>query len=94
MVAHTFDPSTWEAEGDGSLDFKANLVYRVSSRTAMATQRNPVSKNPKREREIRGSSSQRTLTSRAARNGRASPGGAMGKGNCEPMQATSRGLGP
>jgi hypothetical protein len=25
--------------------FKANLVYRVSSRTARATQRNPVSKN-------------------------------------------------
>jgi hypothetical protein len=26
-------------------EFKASLVYRVSSRTAMATQRNPVSKN-------------------------------------------------
>jgi hypothetical protein len=25
--------------------FKANLVYKVSSRTARATQRNPVSKN-------------------------------------------------
>jgi hypothetical protein len=26
-------------------EFKASLVYRVSSRTARATQRNPVSKN-------------------------------------------------
>jgi hypothetical protein len=26
-------------------EFKANLVYRVSSRTARAIQRNPVSKN-------------------------------------------------
>jgi hypothetical protein len=33
--------------------FEASLVYRVSSRTARATQRNPVSKNqkPKKERE-------------------------------------------
>jgi hypothetical protein len=28
-------------------EFKANLVYRVSSRTARAAQRNPVSKNQK-----------------------------------------------
>jgi hypothetical protein len=36
-VAHTFNPSTWEAEAGGFL----------SSRTAKATQRNPVSKNKK-----------------------------------------------
>jgi hypothetical protein len=42
MVAHAFNPSTWEAEA-GS-EFEASLVYRVSSRTARATQRNPVSK--------------------------------------------------
>jgi hypothetical protein len=36
-MAHTFNPSTWK--------FKASLVYRVSSRTARAIQRNPVSKN-------------------------------------------------
>jgi hypothetical protein len=29
-------------------EFEASLVYRVSSRTARATQRNPVSKNPKK----------------------------------------------
>jgi hypothetical protein len=42
VVAHTFNPSTWEAEGGRRIsEFKA---YRVSSRTARATQRNPVSK--------------------------------------------------
>jgi hypothetical protein len=30
-------------------EFKASLVYRVSSRTARATQRNPVSKKPKKK---------------------------------------------
>ena len=55
MVAHAFNPSTWEAEADRS-EFKAILVYRVSSRTARATLRNPVStkqkkKERKRERE-------------------------------------------
>jgi hypothetical protein len=43
---HAFNPSTWEAEACG-FEFKASLVYRVSSRTARATQRNPVSKNQK-----------------------------------------------
>jgi hypothetical protein len=31
----------------GISEFKASLVYRVSSRTARAIQRNPVSKNQK-----------------------------------------------
>jgi hypothetical protein len=44
VVAHTFKASTWETEAGGSLEFKASLVYRVSSRTARATQRNPVMK--------------------------------------------------
>jgi hypothetical protein len=39
VVAHTFNPSTWEAE--------VSLVYKVSSRTARAIQRNPVSKKTK-----------------------------------------------
>jgi hypothetical protein len=30
-------------------EFKTSLVYRVSSRTARATQRNPVSKKKKKE---------------------------------------------
>jgi hypothetical protein len=32
-------------------EFEASLVYRVSSRTARATQRNPVSKKPKEEKQ-------------------------------------------
>jgi hypothetical protein len=48
VVAHAFNPSTWETESDGSLlSCKASLVYRLNSRTARATQRNPVSKNQK-----------------------------------------------
>jgi hypothetical protein len=31
-------------------EFKASLVYRVSFRTARATQRNPVSKEPKKKK--------------------------------------------
>ena len=44
VVAHAFNPITWEAEA-GISEFEASLVYRVSSRTARATQRNPVSEN-------------------------------------------------
>ena len=36
MVVYTFNPSTWEAE------FEASLVYRASYRIAKATERNPV----------------------------------------------------
>jgi hypothetical protein len=43
VVAHAFNPSTWEAE--------ASLVYRVSSRTARATQRNPVSKKQNKTKQ-------------------------------------------
>jgi hypothetical protein len=32
-------------------EFKASLVYRVSSRTARATQRNPVSKKETKEKK-------------------------------------------
>jgi hypothetical protein len=32
-------------------EFEASLVYRVSSRTARVTQRNPVSKNQKRKKK-------------------------------------------
>ena len=44
VVAHAFRSSTWEAEAGRSLS-EASLVYRVSSRSAKATQRNPDSKN-------------------------------------------------
>lgn len=39
MVAHAFNPSTWEAD---LCEFKTSLVHRASSRTADATQRNPI----------------------------------------------------
>jgi hypothetical protein len=35
-------------------EFKASLVYRVSSRTARATQRNPVSKNKQTNKQTKG----------------------------------------
>ena len=56
VVAHTFNPSTREAE--------ASLVYKVSSRTARAIQRNPVSKKQKRK-EITRSACVRTFNSAA-----------------------------
>ena len=40
----------WEAEAGGSL-LEASLVYRASSRTARAIQRNPVSKELKRKKK-------------------------------------------
>ena len=39
MVAHAFIPSTGEAEQVDLCEFEASLVYRVSSRTARATER-------------------------------------------------------
>lgn len=44
MEAHTLNPSSWEAKARGS-EMKDSLVYRVSSRTAGDTQRNPVLKS-------------------------------------------------
>jgi hypothetical protein len=43
VVAHAFNPSTREAE--------AGLFYKVSSRTARALQRNPVSKNKAKKKK-------------------------------------------
>ena len=51
-MAHTFIPNTQEAEAGRYLFklIKASLVYRISSRIARATQRNPVSeKNFRKE---------------------------------------------
>ena len=45
IVGCTISPNTQESEAVGSLKFKANLVYTVSSRIARATQRDFVSKN-------------------------------------------------
>ena len=40
MLAHPFNPSTWEGRGMQISEFEDSLVYRVSSRIASATQRN------------------------------------------------------
>jgi hypothetical protein len=40
--------------GRGISEFEASLVYRVSSRTARATQRNPVLKKRKKKKESSG----------------------------------------
>jgi hypothetical protein len=45
VVAHTFNPTTWGGRSRQISEFEVSLVYRVSSRTARATQRNPVLKN-------------------------------------------------
>jgi hypothetical protein len=50
-VVHAFDPSNREAEAGGSLEFEANLVYRVSSRTDGAKEKE---KGRKRERKAGG----------------------------------------
>jgi hypothetical protein len=50
MLAHTFNPSTWEAEAGEFLSLRP-AWSTVSSRTARATQRNPVSGGKKRRKE-------------------------------------------
>ena len=45
MVAHAFNPSTWEAEAGRFLSSRPAWSTEWGSRTARATQRNPVSKN-------------------------------------------------
>jgi hypothetical protein len=49
VVAYAFNPSTPGGRGRQISEFKASLVYKVSSRTARAIQRNPVSKNQKNQ---------------------------------------------
>ena len=43
VVVHACNPSTLGGRGRRISEFEASLVYRVSSRTARAIQRNPVS---------------------------------------------------
>jgi hypothetical protein len=52
-VAHTFDPSKHlGGRGRRISELEASLIYKVSSRTAMATQRNPVSEKTKTKKPI------------------------------------------
>jgi hypothetical protein len=61
MVAHAFNPSTWEARGRQIPKFEASLVYKVSSRIARVIQRNPVSKN---EKQNKTKTKQKTTTTK------------------------------
>lgn len=45
VMVHAFNPSTGEAGQEELLEFKTSLVHRMSFRTDMTTQRNPVLKN-------------------------------------------------
>jgi hypothetical protein len=47
VAAHTFNPCIGRQRQADICEFEASLVYRASSRTAKATQRNPVSKKKK-----------------------------------------------
>jgi hypothetical protein len=47
VLAQAFNPTIKEAEAGGSHKFKASLVYKASSMTGKATQRNPVYKRRK-----------------------------------------------
>jgi hypothetical protein len=49
VVAQAFNPSTPGGRGRGISEFEASLVYKVSSRTAKATLRNPVSGEKKKK---------------------------------------------
>ena len=61
VVAHTFNPSTWEGRGRRISEFEASLVYKVSSRTAKAIQRNLVSKNQKKKRKKKKEKKKRSV---------------------------------
>jgi hypothetical protein len=45
VVAHAFNPNTQGGRGRQISEFKASLVYKVSSMIARAAQKSPVSKN-------------------------------------------------
>jgi hypothetical protein len=50
VVAHAFNPSTPEVgRGRRISELEDSLVWKVSSRTARAIQRNPVSKKKKKK---------------------------------------------
>ena len=43
VVAHAFNPSTWKQRHVDLSEYEKNPIYKASSRTARATQKNPVS---------------------------------------------------
>jgi hypothetical protein len=61
---NSFNSSTWEAEAGGFLSLRPSLVYKVSSRTARATQRNPVSKNKTKQDKTRQDKTRQNKTTK------------------------------
>lgn len=53
MVAHSLNPSTRRQRQADVREFKASLVYLVSSRLARATYRDPVSEKANKRRRKR-----------------------------------------
>ena len=62
MVAHVFSPSTQEAEAGDICEFSAILVDKASSKTAKATQRNPVLKQQQQTTNNKNNNSNNTQT--------------------------------
>jgi hypothetical protein len=54
VVAHAFDPSTWEAEAGGSLEFEASLVYRVSGQPRLLRETQSQRKKKKKKKKQDG----------------------------------------
>lgn len=50
MVVDAFNLSICGIEAGGSLEFEASVVYTASSKTASATQRNPLEKSKKEKK--------------------------------------------
>ena len=51
MVAHAFNPSTWEAEADGSLSLRPAWSTEQVPGQFRATQGNPVLENKKQQQK-------------------------------------------
>jgi hypothetical protein len=64
VVAHAFNPLG--GRGWWITEFEASLVYRVSSRTARATQRNPILK--KKNQSIKQTNKQKTKPNQTKQN--------------------------
>jgi hypothetical protein len=78
MVVHAFNPSTRGRDRRIS-EFKASLVYRVSSRTARATQRNPFWKNNNKTKPKNQKPTNQTNKQTKKKNRKLSRGGREGK---------------
>ena len=53
MVVHAFNPSNQEGRSRQVSELEPSLVYKVSFRTARATQRNSVSKQKQKQNKIK-----------------------------------------